>query len=144
MKPAARAPFLGLAVAAALLGGGASGAVAAQEEKDPEAKEAKPPLVCVNRREINVIRALDGQHAFVQVSTRRYYMFTLDKTCVGFKLARKIALSDYGSRVCGDGSSLLSFEDLVAGPMRCRIERIDAVADADAARALIDERAAPE
>jgi hypothetical protein len=143
MRRSARGPFLGVAVAAGLLVGGGAGA-AAPGAKDADAKEAKPPMVCVDRREINAISALDGQHAFVKISAKRYYMFTLDKACVGFKLARKIALSDYGSRVCGDGSSLLSFEDPMAGPMRCRIERIEAVADADAARALIDARAAPE
>ncbi len=129
-----RTPSLGLALVAAVLGGGT--ALAAEEG-------SKAKRVCINTREINSIGALDDHHAFVKLSAGRYYMFTVDKACQGFKLARKIAISD-ASRVCSDGLTLLSFEYPAVGPMRCRIDLIDSVPDKDAAWDLIKSRAAPE
>ncbi len=128
-----RAPSLGL-VLVAVLGGGT--ALAAEEG-------TKAKRVCINTREINSITALDDQHAFVKLSAGRYYMFSVDKACQGFKLARKIAISD-ATRVCSDALTLLSFETPVVGPMRCRIELIDSVPDKDAAWELIKSRAGPQ
>ena len=130
-----RTPLVGLATAAAVLVGGAS--LGAGD--DPKATR-----LCVNRREINVIRALDDQHAFVKLSAGRHYLFTLDKTCQEFRLARKIAISDGTGRVCGDGLTLLSFELPGTVPVRCRVEGIDAVPDQAAARELIESRRPPE
>ena len=131
----ARMSSLGLAVAAAVLGGCAS--LAAEEG-------SKAKRLCVNRREINTIRALDDQHAFVKLSAGRHYLFTVDKSCREFHLARKVAISEGTGRVCADGLTLLSFEVPTAGPMRCRIEGIDAVPDEAAARELIESRAGPQ
>ncbi len=128
-----RAPSLGL-VLVAVLGGGT--ALAAEEG-------TKAKRVCINTREINSITALDDQHAFVKLSAGRYYMFSVDKACQGFKLARKIAISD-ATRVCSDALTLLSFETPIVGPMRCRIELIDSVPDKDAAWELIKSRAGPQ
>lgn len=130
-----RPPLVSLAVAVAVSWGG----VSLGAGDDPKAKRT-----CVNRREINTIRALDDQHAFVKLSAGRHYMFTLDKSCQDFHLARKVAISEGTGRVCGDGLALLSFELPTTGPMRCRINGIDAVADQDAARELIESRAAPQ
>jgi hypothetical protein len=128
-----RAPSLGI-VLVAVLGGGT--ALAAQEG-------TKARRVCINTREINSISALDDQHAFVKLSASRFYMFTVDKACQGFKLARRIAISDT-SRVCSDGLTLLSFDNPAVGPMRCRIEGIDSVRDKDSAWELIRSRAGPQ
>jgi hypothetical protein len=130
-----RISFLGLAVAAVVLGGCAS---------LPAEKGSKAERVCMNRREINSISALDDQHAFVKVSASRYYLFTVDNRCTGLRLARTIAIVDATTRVCGDGLTLLSFDYPAVGPMRCRIEGIDSVPDMNAARELIESRAAPE
>lgn len=130
-----RMSSLGLAVAAAVLGGCAS--LAAEEG-------SKAKRVCVNKREINSINALDDQHAFVKLSASRYYLFTVDDRCRGLRLARTIAFADATTRVCGDGLTLLSFEYPAVGPMRCRIEGIDSVPDKNAAWELIQSRAAPQ
>ena len=112
----------------------------------PAAEEdEKVPRVCVNRREINAISALDDRHAFVKASAGRFYLFTLDKTCYDFKHARQIAISDAtSSRVCGDGSTLLSFAFPGVGTTRCRIDRLDTVKDRSAALELIAERTPPQ
>jgi hypothetical protein len=108
----------------------------------------RPPLrtaageerVCFDKRDLTTIRALDGRHAFVKVSAGRFFMLTVDKTCQGLEVARSIAIVEATSRVCGDASSLVSFTDPVIGPMRCRIERVDSVADQNAALDLIQSR----
>jgi len=125
---------LGLALVAAVLAG--CTALAAEEG-------SKARRVCINTREINSVTPLDDQHAFVKLSAGRYCLFTVDKTCQGFKLARKIAVSD-ASRVCNDGLTLLSFSYPAVGPMRCRIEGIDSVHDKDEAWELIKSRAGPQ
>ena len=129
-----RVPSLGLALVAAALGG--CTALAAEEG-------SKAKRVCINTSEISSISALDDQHAYVKLSAGRFYMFTVDKACQDFKLARRIAISD-ARRVCNDGVTLLSFETPVAGPMRCRIDGIDKVFDKEAALELIKSRAAPQ
>jgi hypothetical protein len=130
-----RMSSLGLAVAAAALGGCAS--LAAEEG-------SKAKRVCINRHEINSISTLDDQHAFVKLSASRFYLFTVDNKCNGLKLARTVALDGSAGRVCSDGLTLLSFEYPAVGPTRCRIEGIDSVHDKDAAWELIKSRAAPE
>jgi len=126
---------LSLAVAAAVLGGWTS--LAAEEG-------SKAKKVCINRREINTIRALDDQHAFVKLGASRYYLLTMDNGCRGLRLARTIAFADGTARVCGDGLTLLSFDYPAVGPMRCRVDGIDFVPDKNAALELIESRAPRE
>ena len=68
----------------------------------------------------------------------------MHKPCGGLEFARAIAIEGSRVRVCGDGSTLLSFDDRALGPMRCRIERIDSVPDKGAALDLIESRASRE
>jgi hypothetical protein len=130
-----RLSSLGFAVAAVVLGDCAS--LAAGEG-------SKAKRVCINRREISSIRALDDQHAFVKLGASRYYLLTMDNGCRGLTLARTIAIADATARICGDGLTLLSFDDPAVGPMRCRIEGIDSVPDKHAALELIESRAPRE
>ena len=76
----------------------------------------------------------------MKVRAGHFYLLSVDKACAGLKLARAIAIVEATTRVCGDGFSFLSFEDPVGGPMRCRLERIDPVADQNAAEDLIRSR----
>lgn len=124
-----------LACAAVVLGGCASAPARTGSEAD---------RVCIKRREINAISALDDRHAFVKLSATRFYLLTLEERCRGLRWARTIALEDSREQVCGDGSGLLSFDDPAVGPMRCRIERIESVANKGEAWELIESRAAPE
>ncbi len=105
---------------------------------------AKPKRVCIDRREIRSIKSLDDQHALLARSAGRYSLLTTDDKCRGLGLARSVAFEGSSARVCGDGSSLLSFEYPAVGPMRCRVERIEPVDDETAARELIASRARRE
>jgi hypothetical protein len=126
-----RRPLVALAAAVALSSGGAGVG---------RAEEPKEKRVCVKRSEINTIRTLDDRHALVKASAGRHYMFTLDKSCQDFRLARKVAISEDTGRVCSDGVNLLTYELPGMGAMRCRIDGIDPVEGEDAARELIRSR----
>jgi hypothetical protein len=125
----------GLAIAAAVLGGSTSLA----EEAAP-----KKARTCINRREINTVAALDDAHVFAKLSAGRFHLFTVEKTCQDLRLARQLAFEGTGSRVCDDGSSLVSFSVPPTGPIHCRVERIEKVAGKAEALELIESRAAPE
>lgn len=99
--------------------------------------------VCIARREINAISSLDERHALARLSAGRLYLLTVDKSCLGLQSARKLALDRTERRICGDGTSLLSFQEPGAGPMRCRIEKIDRVASKAEALDLIASREGP-
>lgn len=118
-----------LAFAAVVLGGDAGA--------KPRSTAGK---VCIKRREINAISALDDRHALARLSAGRLYLLTLDKACNGLRPARRVELERPAARVCGDGISMLSFEEPGAGPTRCRIEKIDAVASRGEALELIESR----
>jgi hypothetical protein len=130
----ARRPLFASALAVVVLDAG----LGLWAREDPKAER-----VCINRREINAIKTLDERHAFAKLSAGRFYLLTLDKSCQGFDKARRVALSEGSGRVCSDGLTLVAFETPIVGPMRCRIEAIDAVADESAARELIAARAEP-
>jgi len=104
------------------------------------ARRATEEKVCIDRRDINSIRALDDRHALVKVRAGHFHLLTVDKTCRGMALARSIGIMEATTRVCGDGFSLLAFEEPTVGSMRCRIERIEPVADQSAAEELIRSR----
>ena len=102
----------------------------------PPARRSASRTTCVNTAEINVMRPLDDRHVFVRLGANHNYLFTMDP-CQGLSLARKLAVWEATSRVCADGVSLLSFEEPTVGEMRCRISKIDPVADMEAALELI-------
>lgn len=128
-----RDAIAGIAGAAVLVAGPAAAA-----------DDTKPDRVCFNRREVNAISALDEGHAFAKLGAERFYMLTVDKSCRGLEIARRLALDASRSRICGDGATLLSFDEPSVGLMRCRIERIDRVKDKSAALDLIASRAEPK
>ena len=131
-----RLSTISLAVAVVVLGGCAS---------IPSGRGSTAQRVCVKTREINSIGALDGSpHAFVTASAKRYYLFGVDKGCIGLRFARGIVIGDRATRVCEDGFSFLSFVHPDMGPTRCRIEEIIPVEDKAAARELIKARASEE
>jgi hypothetical protein len=126
-----RLSALGLALVALVSAGGASA-----QEKD----QSKTETVCIRKAEINVVRALDDEHIGVKLGASRFYLLTVARPCYELKQARAIAFEGTATRVCSDGSSLVSFDYPTVGPMRCRVERIEPVADMNAARELIESR----
>lgn len=110
-----------------------------------EGKDAKKAAkTCLTRRQIHAVSPLEGHHALARLSAGRFYLLTLDKSCRPLTPAftKNLVLERSESRVCDDGTSLVSFEESGVGPTRCRIEKIDKVESKAAALELIDARAA--
>ena len=97
---------------------------------------------CLTRRQINAISPLESRYALARLSSGRFYLLTLDDSCRKLTPAftRNLVLERAASRVCDDGTSLVSFEETGVGPTRCRIEKIDKVESKAAALELIGER----
>lgn len=132
--PRVRTTVLALALPAAVLGGCAS---------VPAADRAKARKDCINTRQINVMSPLDDQHVFVKVGADRNYLLTMEDRCPGLRRARRLAVWEATSRVCGDGVSLLAFEEPGVGSMRCRIEKIESVRDKSEAVERIEAEVPP-
>jgi hypothetical protein len=130
-----RIPALGLAAAAVLLVGCASA---------PAERGSRQRRDCINANQINAITPLDDQHLFVRVSASQHQLFTVDQPCNGLRLARVVSVADAARRVCSDGTTLITFSDPTVGTVRCRIRRLDPVADRAEALELIESRAAEE
>ena len=129
-------PALGFAIAAVVVGGCASA---------PPRPGSSEDRGCINRHLINAITPLDEEHVFVKLSATDYQLFTVEQPCNGLKQARRVNIADATTRVCGDGTALISFNNYPAGgPTRCRIWRVEPVADKAEALDLIEERAARE
>jgi hypothetical protein len=127
------------ALGVALAAGAFSTCASLPAEEGPKAER-----VCIKRREINTIRPLGDYHLFAKLSASRYYLLTVEDSCRGLRLARTVTIWDSQTRVCGDGTSLVSFEYPGVGETRCRIQQIEPVADQDAAWALIESETPPE
>ena len=105
-----------------------------------EGKDGKK--TCLTRRQINAISPLESRYALARLSSGRFYLLTLDDSCRKLTPAftRNLVLERAASRVCDDGTSLVSFEESGVGPTRCRIEKIYRVESKAAALELIDSR----
>jgi hypothetical protein len=114
-------------------------AVAAEGDRDKK----KDEKTCLTRRQINALSALEGHYALARVSSGRFYLLTLDESCRGLDPAftKNLVIERSTSRVCDDGTTLVSYEETGVGTRRCRIEKIDKVASKAEALELIDARA---
>ena len=119
-------------------------AFAGNAEGDRDRK--KDEKTCFKRRQINALSPLEGHYALARVSSGRFYLFTLDESCSGLDPAftKNLVIERSTSRVCDDGTTLVSYEETGVGTRRCRIEKIDQVASRAEALTLIDERAEAE
>lgn len=100
-------------------------------------EQVRADRVCVRIDQIHSFNGLDDNHVYVNVGANEHYLFTTDDACFGLKFARGIRIAEAINRVCGDGSTFLAFNHAGAGTVRCRIMKIEPVADEAAARALI-------
>jgi hypothetical protein len=121
-------PFVALALSALVLAG-----CAGLQERE----QAGADRVCMRIDRIHSFNALDDHHVYVNVGATEHYLFTTDQGCFGLKFAGGISIAETINRVCGDGTSFLTFNHPGVGLMRCRIMKIEPVDDEAAARALI-------
>ncbi|HUF17504.1 MAG TPA: DUF6491 family protein [Thermoanaerobaculia bacterium] len=95
---------------------------------------------CVNSQNIYDYDVLDDHHVVVEARSNDYYLLTLQEPCSGLAFARGIAIADAMTRVCGDGSAWVSFDQAIGGSKRCRIIGVERVGDTEEAEAIIQSR----
>lgn len=97
-----------------------------------------PARDCVRIMNINGYSTLDDQHLLLNSGASRHYLVTTRNSCYGLERGMQVGLSfPERTRICNANLEYL----VVPDGGRCRISTIEEVEDADAARALITERA---
>jgi len=104
------------------------------------ANDVSDEKLCLYVRDIRNYQPFDDKHVLIEARSKKYYLVTMVIRCDGLAFAQGIGIEGSMSRVCNDGLGTISFRDPHQGVRRCRIAKIEPVADADAARAPIAER----
>ena len=101
-------------------------------------EDAEPRRECVRIMNINGYSTLDDQHLLLNAGASRHYLVTTRRSCYGLQRGMQVGLSfPDRTRICNANLEYL----VVPDGGRCRISTIEEVDSADAARALIAERA---
>ncbi len=120
----------GLVAAATLL----SAPALAQEDASSERE-------CVRIMNINGYSTLDDQHLLLNSGASRHYLVTTRRSCYGLEHGMQVGLSfPDRTRICNANLEYI----VVPDGLRCQISTIEEVESADAARALIAQRASAE
>ena len=103
--------------------------------------EAAPERECVRIMNINGYSTLDDQHLLLNSGASRHYLVTTRRSCYGLEHGMQVGLSfPDRTRICNANLEYI----VVPDGGRCQISTIEEVENADAARALIAQRAASE
>ena len=102
----------------------------------PAAEEA-----CFLVRDIDDFDALSDELVFIEGRSDENYLLTMWPGCFGLKGALGIAVSSPMSRVCSTSGAEIRYRGL--GRLEiCRIRMVEAIANKEAAHALLEQRAA--
>ncbi|CAN0312061.1 unnamed protein product, partial [Chrysoparadoxa australica] len=94
---------------------------------------------CVRLININGYTTLDDRHLLLSGGSSRHYLVTTQRSCYGLERGMQVGLSfPDTARICNASLEYL----VVPEGGRCRIQSIEAVDDAQAARRLIEARLA--
>lgn len=101
---------------------------------------AEPPR-CVRLRNINGYSVIDDQHLVLTGGASRHYLVTTRRDCFGLRPGYRIATTfSRNQRVCRPVLDYVIGDDGI----RCLIDQVEEVDDLDAARVLVEARAALE
>ena len=104
----------------------------------PAAEEA-----CFNVRRVNSFSPLHPRFVYVRLLGGESYLLTLDSVYTSLPFATGITISQEFSRVCSDTGARITYVES-GHPVFCRIVRVEAVANKDAAQKLVEDRTTPE
>jgi hypothetical protein len=96
----------------------------------------------VSVRSINSFDAIDDGHIYIRAKSNEHYLFTLYGGCSGLRSAHGIAVKDTFSSECSNSHGEIIYRDMGRGLESCRIRNVEAVANQDDARGLVEERKA--
>jgi len=111
--------------------------VVIEEEISTDAPPPEP--ACFNVRDIDNFDALDDSFVYISGRRNQHYLLTMQRSCFGLRSARGIAISNHINRVCSNTFGEITYRDINT-VAKCGIRQIEAVADKDAARALVERR----
>jgi len=103
----------------------------------PATKEA-----CFSVRRADSFSALHERFVYVRALGDEHYLLTLDAPHMGLPFATGITISGSFTRVCSDTGAMITYID-AGRPVLCRIVRVEAVANREAAQKLVTERTTP-
>jgi hypothetical protein len=98
--------------------------------------------VCVRVKSISSFDAIDNEHIYIKATGNEHFLFTLYGGCLELRSAHGIAVKDTFSSVCSNSHGEIIYRDMGRGLQSCRIRNVEAVANKDDARGLVEERKA--
>jgi hypothetical protein len=113
----------------------------AEKPKEVEIGGGPPPSeeACFNVREVRNFDAFDDEFIYVEGRGDQHFLLTTFRGCIGLRDSLRIAISNDFSRVCSNSFASVTYRGL--GELEtCRIRRVEAVEDKDAAEVLVASR----
>lgn len=100
---------------------------------------------CFDVRRVDSFSPLHERFVYVRLLGDEHYLLTLDSVYMSLPFATGIRISGSGafSRVCSDTGAMITYMDS-GRPAFCRIVRVEAVANKEAARKLVEDRTTPK
>lgn len=115
-----------------VLSGLVTGCATSRSDRDDEVDRT-----CVLVREIRDFDVIDDRHVLLEARRQQeFYLLRLEPPCNGLRFAGAIGVAQRTTRVCGDGTDWLTFDDVALGEIRCRILGLRRVVNEEAARRL--------
>lgn len=97
-------------------------------------------IVCLNDYQISSFSPVGDTFLYVKGVGDRHYLFTMERGCFGLRSANRIGIPDRAGRICSNSSDRVIYRDIATGGESCRILDIEAVASAEEARAIAEQR----
>ena len=117
-------------------------AVASPAFADTDTEKAEDAPTCVRQSQVNGFNVIDRKHLVLHSGASREWLVTLKNRCQGLRHEHKIAVKGTGI------GCLDKFDQIIVNDngfvTQCRIDTIEYVEDAKAAKALVEQRLAAE
>ena len=124
---------------------GASFAVALMAEEggvveEPISTDAPPPEpACFSVRSIDNYNVLNNDFLLIEGRQDDSFLLTLGRACFGIRNANNIAISNHTDRVCANSQAKVTYVRF-GEVEECMITQVEAVADRDTAKTLVERR----
>jgi hypothetical protein len=113
------------------------------QEVDTSGSEPAAQRACFNVRNVDSFSPLHARFVYARLLGGESYLLTLDSVYTSLPFATGITISQEFSRVCSDTGARITYVDS-GRPVYCRIVRVEAVANKEAAQKLVEDRTTPK
>jgi hypothetical protein len=126
-----------LAVAIGLLGCGSIPDANNRADAVRAADEA-----CFNVRDARSYHALHDRYVYLRCARKKHFLLSIGEGCRGLSHGSGIAISNEFDRVCSQSGAVITYRQFDQ-THRCLILQVEAVANLEAATALVEDRTTP-